>query len=520
MAASFTLLDDFNRSDGAIGASWTVPWYTGDGNLEISSNQARGTAAAFSDGWWNSGDQPLETGAAVQVPTIGGGGYVFVRGNNEGTNTVTDYEVNWDGSGNLSLWYAVNGSYTQLSTVSGATISAGDIIGLIAFGNGSTITIKVYRDSGGGLAEIHSFDHTAGDRIVNPGVVGCGVSSNTTRLDSFGTLVDVAVDQPYTPPTDGSLFAGDQSWIVSFGALARASARSYIIPADVTDTPLPSTFGASLLPPMMYSVSDGAWMLAAYPELIQDEPSTDVTVTIDQAGVVSGTGIAAVGVEVSPVTIESQAGYGTITISTGLATADLVAARTVTQTVVISTGGAPVSVSADQARSSGGSGLVAMSVGMTTSTPLVSAARGGVSALSASMAQQQLAALGSALADAVSVSLAGSATAYSRTSIGGSGVSATVAAGPQTARTSQGAVVQTIQLVPLIGIAQAGIGIFSVSQVVGSPLGPGTRFVISSDRSRARSDARSRAQSDRSQASADTRTTGIISDRGDVSSEG
>lgn len=185
------VLDNFNRSNGALGASWSSPVYSGDGAMVVSSNQATPNAAGFHDSAWASSFNADQEAFATVVSKNANGDimYLFARLANVGGASLDGYILmitvasgtdTWelrridnavettlgasftqeisanDGIGircsgtSIEAWYrsGLGGSWTQLATRTDATYNASGQIGMGA--NTASTPLPVYDDFGGG----------------------------------------------------------------------------------------------------------------------------------------------------------------------------------------------------------------------------------------------------------------------------------------------------------------------------------------------------------------------------------
>lgn len=79
------ILEDFNRADqNPLTTNWTCPLFTGEGSLQIVSNQVKGntTGSAFNNGWYDIGTYGPDCEAYYTLITRGAAGHLinlFVR---------------------------------------------------------------------------------------------------------------------------------------------------------------------------------------------------------------------------------------------------------------------------------------------------------------------------------------------------------------------------------------------------------------------------------------------------------
>lgn len=149
-----TVLDNFNRANGDLGANWTTGVDGSANALTINTNAARATSTGtFCSGYWNA----ATFGADVSFYIVGnnnwgsGGskGWVYGRLQSTGTSGVDGYaaEVTSLGTWEIRLYRIDNNVYTQLgSTGTGSgNFTSGDAVGLECLGS----AIKAYSREGG-----------------------------------------------------------------------------------------------------------------------------------------------------------------------------------------------------------------------------------------------------------------------------------------------------------------------------------------------------------------------------------
>lgn len=181
------VLDPFNRGDSStLGASWTAPVYVGDGDLEVSSNQARAAAAyEYCDDYWNVSSPGPDSEAYVTLATLPGTDniiYLFARLQSPGTSGLDGYEVDYaqrSGTDQVYVYRIDDATFTQLGATVNQEFSAGDGLGMEVIGS----TIRALRRSGGTWAELASRTDST---YASAGRIGFGIRNTTGRVDDFG----------------------------------------------------------------------------------------------------------------------------------------------------------------------------------------------------------------------------------------------------------------------------------------------------------------------------------------------
>lgn len=178
------ILDNFNRANGDLGASWTADilgasWPTPD----IASNQCKADAGnSWSAGYYNVATYGPDCEVYATIPVIPAGGSVrlMARITSPGSGgTVDGYEIETYGADSY-LTVCVNGVRTTISVLSSG-FSAGDGLGLECIGSTITGYRKPAAGSWGSIGTVADF------AVSSAGYVGIlFVNEATARLDDFG----------------------------------------------------------------------------------------------------------------------------------------------------------------------------------------------------------------------------------------------------------------------------------------------------------------------------------------------
>lgn len=159
--------DDFNRSDGALGANWTT---FGTGSISIISNQVGNTVSS-------------QSGSAIRVETIDSNQYVQAKCTVDAAtslllryNSSTDsgYSLNIDGD-NLHVYRIDNGVSISLTANISSTVGPTDVIKFTAVGS----TLTIYKN-GSYVASITDSTYTSGK-------TGLSIWHTAGRFDDFET---------------------------------------------------------------------------------------------------------------------------------------------------------------------------------------------------------------------------------------------------------------------------------------------------------------------------------------------
>ena len=147
------VLDNFNRTDGDVGAGWSKIW-SGDYAFVIATNLLKCPwSSNWAGGGWNAATyQDCE--AYVTIPTVSSADKCGVYARMSVLNTAggpDGYRVISDGSGTISIQRLDDGTPATLGATISQALSNGDSLGIECIGS----TIKAwYKASGGSWTEI------------------------------------------------------------------------------------------------------------------------------------------------------------------------------------------------------------------------------------------------------------------------------------------------------------------------------------------------------------------------------
>jgi hypothetical protein len=233
-----SVLDDFNRANGALGSNWTNdPFGTTQPAPAITSNAVTfGTFGCAA--WWNPGTFGADSEVFCTVATKPANGTGFLqllaRIQTPGSTAGDAYKAELSpatGTDTVDVYRVINGVDTAVGSVS-QEFNAGDKVGMEVTGTGATVTIKIFRHDGVSWAQVGaSISDTNAARIVTAGNIGLGCfqSTATAVADDFG---------------GGTLAAGG-------GATVTA-----VPMAGSGDIVAPVVSGTGLLPPVMAGTGD------------------------------------------------------------------------------------------------------------------------------------------------------------------------------------------------------------------------------------------------------------------------
>lgn len=189
-----SVLDNFDRANGAVGASWSKIW-SGDNDLYVASNQVanNGTVNAWSNGGWNAATVGPDCECYLTIATVPTNVFnLYIRMDVLNTAGGPDgYRLSYNGDGTFYIDRMDSGTATHLGTVISRSLSNGDAVGIEMVG--STFTFY-YKASGGSWTSVTTrtdATHSAA------GYIGLEVQSTTIRGDNFGggTIAAATRDQ-------------------------------------------------------------------------------------------------------------------------------------------------------------------------------------------------------------------------------------------------------------------------------------------------------------------------------------
>lgn len=249
-----TLLDDFNRSDGAAGGNWaSTDIASGASALNISSNEAYFSGTINRGSWWSGGTFAQSEFYFTQTTNTDIDWTLFGRLQNAGTSGWGGYMV-WyaPGSGLLRVWRRAFGTLSvvggDLTLTTADYLDPGDQLGLEIVDVAGQPTIAVYRKRAAGswTQLIQRTDTTSS--FTSAGNIGIGMLSGLGSTSRFDNLT--GGEQVVGPPEvdgDASLSGSSDlgaSAVVTHEVTASASLSAQ---SGVSPTGLVERLGASIL---------------------------------------------------------------------------------------------------------------------------------------------------------------------------------------------------------------------------------------------------------------------------------
>lgn len=191
-----SVLDDFNRANGTLGANWTTQG--GAAAPAIVSNQLSSGTNTYASAIWTSGAtfaDPQEVFVTLVTKPSGNLTNGLWVGVFRSAGSMSD-SVNYDGyefdcltgsgtTSRFSLWRVSDGAYTQVVANTDSTFNAGDAIMLTAAGG----VVSGYRRLSGAWDSTPIVTYTDGTPLTGAGRLYTGITdtaSGAGRLDDFG----------------------------------------------------------------------------------------------------------------------------------------------------------------------------------------------------------------------------------------------------------------------------------------------------------------------------------------------
>jgi hypothetical protein len=215
--SSFSVSDDFNRSDGGLGANWDPSRYTSyfSAPMAIASNKAKGPAATTAlSAYFASAasDNQFAQITVATLPNFAEWVSASVRISGDGHKQYQFLGFNNGGTYQLILFRQVDGGFINYGQISWPSATAGDVLRIEAFGNNITGFLNgvpmlraVDTDMAWGLPGIAAYGNTADSDNWSAGTVTSAL--NITLSSSSGYVDTYAVKTPInrsgtTSPTD------------------------------------------------------------------------------------------------------------------------------------------------------------------------------------------------------------------------------------------------------------------------------------------------------------------------------
>lgn len=239
---STSILDNFNRANGALGANWSSVNASGN-QPTISSNVAIGPASSTTPVYWNPTQFGPDSEAYMTCTAFSGttAQRLFLRLKDVGTANNDGYSVSVAADGTWEIRRLDNGAITVLNSGDLGTMNAGDVMWFTAVG--STLTFYV---NGTSIATATDATYAAA------GYIGFQHGNSTSsKSDDFGggTIPLIVLPPTATATAAGVAPIAQTSYVPSVGTATAAGvapiAKTSYVPSVGTATaagiaPLPS----------------------------------------------------------------------------------------------------------------------------------------------------------------------------------------------------------------------------------------------------------------------------------------
>lgn len=177
---STSVLDDFNRANGALGANWAGNLFGPDADLAVDSNQAKGPSNPANNGWATQFGPDCE--AWMEITTYTGHVNVVGRWSALDSTTPDGYMVAAQSDvSEIVIYRFDDGSFTELATFT-QTVSSGDWLGMRIVGD----TIYAYYKDVSVSSEWQLVGQVTDGTYSSAGYIGLYHASSTTFTDNFG----------------------------------------------------------------------------------------------------------------------------------------------------------------------------------------------------------------------------------------------------------------------------------------------------------------------------------------------
>jgi len=202
------VLDDFNRSNGAIGSNWSTPAVgSSDVAPTINTNVVIAGTSVYGSAYWNVETFGPDCEVYMTIPAAATGwsaGFLTCRAQDINTASQDEYQIQIDVSGGIDLKRTINDTQSAVLLALADVINAGDKIGMRVITQGNDNLIEIWADVGAGWVMLDDYlDVNANSTypvIANAGYIAFALYGNsavTRSIDDFGggTYVPLALDE-------------------------------------------------------------------------------------------------------------------------------------------------------------------------------------------------------------------------------------------------------------------------------------------------------------------------------------
>lgn len=191
------ILDDFNRSDGAIGSNWTSPaLQSADVAPTILTNVAIGGASAYGSAYWNPETFGPDSEVYMTIAAAASSwtnGQLTCRAQDINTASQDEYQLVISSTNGLDVYRTINDSQSAVLLALDDILGAGDSVGMCVKTQGDDNLIEIWTETGSGWTEVGNVVDTGANTsfpvIANAGYIAFSVFGNsaiTRSIDNFG----------------------------------------------------------------------------------------------------------------------------------------------------------------------------------------------------------------------------------------------------------------------------------------------------------------------------------------------
>ena len=176
------ILDDFNRSNEnplSDGGNWNGPIWSGDGQLEVVSNQAMSDNSGWGGSWWDV-ETFTDSEVYVTLPVAFDRMELNIRFDGMGTAAIRGYYITFDEiDSEIDIARLDDDDNdVELGATISQSLSSGDKVGVSMIGD----TLTVWLNEGSGWNSLG----TRTDSTYASGYIAIATDQDTARFDDFG----------------------------------------------------------------------------------------------------------------------------------------------------------------------------------------------------------------------------------------------------------------------------------------------------------------------------------------------
>jgi len=194
-----SVLDDFNRADGALGSNWTAPMQAQQTPV-VYTNAVSGAASDYSSAYWNVSAFGDDCETFMTIPagaTSHDGVYIHAKYRNVGTGTECGYTINYLAASGATVYRRYTNGWSGALATDATGVSPGDKCGVCVKKVGGDYVVEVWHAPvGTGIWGLEVSYTDTGAVATYPDLDGVGYSgfalwgsgnaSLTRQIDDFG----------------------------------------------------------------------------------------------------------------------------------------------------------------------------------------------------------------------------------------------------------------------------------------------------------------------------------------------